>query len=512
MNDIIESENFILTKSEEDYIIQDINFLLKNYETTIKTDVNTNIILNGSLICEYILNLVLKKKKILIKHESNLKQIITFCRDEKIIPIECLNFLEIIISFRNIASQNPDTPNELISSFLNAFIYYITWFNEYYSDNFNVKDPFEIKEFIKSDKNTKLFSVDEIVINNQYSEPIDNFTNKENSPDERISNKIKDMFKKTNEINVKGSPETINKTYMDNFNQEMILKMLEQQTNDIKLILKTVSETLEITKGIDEKLNIISNNLNRIQSQSEKLIKLAWSEEEIDRIIEVHTTQCVENILEYKNDILKNDQYSQEKVKLIDNFGEDAWNKLSIESQTFLITAKFMYNKFITLDEVVDYSGICVLITKALEVEIFKRFFTNFIAYLDEKYHKDYSKYHTALLFQYKEPLREERFTMGNIAFVLCKKENRYDNKEQKENNKKELLEYCRECVFSNYSTSQIERMLDSYSSSIELIRVKYRNPSAHRNYIRRITAKDCFDLVVDVQKLLKEMLDSFDN
>ena len=152
-----------------------------------------------------------------------------------------------------------------------------------------------------------------------------------------------------------------------------------------------------------------------------------------------------------------------------------------------------------------------MLTTKALEVEIFKRFFTDFLTYLDDKFNRDYSKYHTALLHRNTKPLFPERFTMGNIAFVLCYKENWTDTENEKVNNKIILLEYCKDHIFSNYSDNEILSTLNYYGEKIEFIKDKYRNPSAHRNQIKRVDAEECIDLIIDVEKLLKQMIDSFD-
>jgi hypothetical protein len=72
-------------------------------------------------------------------------------------------------------------------------------------------------------------------------------------------------------------------------------------------------------------------------------------------------------------------------------------------------------------------------------------------------------------------------------------------------------MEYCKECIFSKYNENEIKELLKKYASNIEKIRENYRNPSAHTNEIKRIDAEECFNLVLDVEKLLKQMLDSFD-
>ena len=162
------------------------------------------------------------------------------------------------------------------------------------------------------------------------------------------------------------------------------------------------------------------------------------------------------------------------------------------------------------LEDIIDYSGVCVLVTKALEVEMDKRFYFKFLDYLDRKYHRDYSKYPTALLFQNRVPLNSERFTMGSIAFVLCYLENRYDSPNQKQNNKRKLLEYCRDRVFPGETDTEIDAMVTEYARDVEIIRTSYRNPSAHTNELKQVNVEACFNYVLDVEKVLKKMLDSF--
>ena len=538
MNGILETSNYKLSKRDEQSIIDDINLLLKQYENILKTsDSNNKKILNGSMICEYMLQLLLQKKGFLVRDDASLNEIVEFSKENRILPDPCCSFLNSIDLYRK--NKDIDFPDDLTGSFLKAFAYYITWFDNTYSkeDLFNVKNCFDI---INSQSDSKLFCIDDAVKENRVIH--DDFADidAENlmlcpscgseiekdvnfcphcrhkfiKKEESITKKIKKTISKPQEVEVQKLQKTkthLNNALMETMGENLILEMLDEQNEAIKAIMETVLETLTIVENIDAKLDIISDNLNIIQSHSKKLIEAAWSEEEIDRIIEVHTTQCVENILEYKKEISKDDQFRSEEIKLIDTFSQKTWDKLSDDSKTCLITAKFMYNKFITMEEVIDYSGVCILLTKALEIEIFKRFFTNFIEFLDERYNKDYTQYPTALLYNENAPLRPQRFTMGKIAFVLCKKKDWNDSDEQNQNNKEKLLEYCRERIFSNKSTKEIERLLDSYASSIEMIKDKYRNPSAHRNHVQRKTAKDCFDLIVDVYKLLKEMLDSFD-
>lgn len=538
MNEFIESSNYHLTRKDENTLISEINNLLKNFETLLKlTNFNDNSrkILDASIICEAMLNLLLKREGYLLKNNASFSEIIIFCTNNKIIPLECSEFIDIIRISQDNIIKGLEMPNDLTLSFLESFMFYISWFKHYYTHTFQPKKEFKTDKcclLIKHMSDAPKFnSIDSLIKQNIEVSPIKKeylkripkqFKTKQ--VNEKILNKppknrkifpkhenTKFNFEEPKYDDIEINEEVrIDNSHLSKINQELLLEQLKEQNKSLQHILETVLETNGLVKDINSKLDIIKDNLSRIQSQTTKLIDNAWSEEEIDRIIQVHTSECVDNILEYKSDIIKDNQYNSE-AELLELKFNSAWDKLSNDSKNLLVTSKYLYNKLDDVNESVDYSGICVLITKALENEIFKRFFTDFIKYLDDKYHYDYSKYHTALLFQYKEPLIPERFTMGNIAFVLCYTENYYDTPEQIKNNKMELMEYCKSHVFSRYNYDKIEELLTYYASSIEEIRVKYRNPSAHRGSIKKTTAEECFKFVIDVEKLLIKMLDSFD-
>ena len=101
---------------------------------------------------------------------------------------------------------------------------------------------------------------------------------------------------------------------------------------------------------------------------------------------------------------------------------------------------------------------------------------------------------------------------MGSIAYILNFKESKYDSQDQIKNNEEKLMEYCKVHIFSNKGEEEIKKLLNEYACYVEKIRKDYRNPSAHRNAIKKINAKECFELVLDVEKLLKRMLESFDS
>ena len=116
MEDFIESKNYKLTKKEETEIITDINNLLKNFEKLLKLttfEMNSRKIIDASLICESMLNLLLKKEGYLLKDNTNFSEIIIFCSNNNLLPVECLKFIDIIriynLNIEKGLKPNPDS-------------------------------------------------------------------------------------------------------------------------------------------------------------------------------------------------------------------------------------------------------------------------------------------------------------------------------------------------------------------------------------------------------------------
>ena len=53
-----------------------------------------------------------------------------------------------------------------------------------------------------------------------------------------------------------------------------------------------------------------------------------------------------------------------------------------------------------------------------------------------------------------------------------------------------------------------IERELKKDCYFIERVRIDYRNPSAHRGELSIISAQKCFNYIIDIEHMLKNMLE----
>lgn len=223
--------------------------------------------------------------------------------------------------------------------------------------------------------------------------------------------------------------------------------------------------------------------------------------------------------------------YSFEMEKLISIFGNVAWNKLDEKSKKCLTTGRIIYNKLIEMSEDFDYSSVCSAVSKALEIELQNRFFNAFKKFMKKKYGNDLSVYPTVFINEYENHKKsiKNKICLGTYAHLFCyfTEVNKYypDEKtmtiqdyceknriseQQYENNKNKLLEYCREQIFLNKTDEEIKKILIEYAYGIEKVREKYRNPAAHTEILPQQTAKNCLDFVINVERLLIKMLNSF--
>jgi archaellum component FlaC len=74
-----------------------------------------------------------------------------------------------------------------------------------------------------------------------------------------------------------------------------------------------------------------------------------------------------------------------------------------------------------------------------------------------------------------------------------------------------EILDFCQSIIMKGKDTTYITDTLEEIADEIEKVRKDYRNPSAHTNQLQKINAKECFDLVLDVEKILRTIIESLD-
>ena len=101
-------------------------------------------VFQGSTITELMLKLLLQKEKIYgMEEKTSFFQKINSLYEKNLIPKECMNFLHLIRRYRNKFFHGNKPSDKTVISFLNALNYFIQWFDNYYSLNYQSK--FEIE-------------------------------------------------------------------------------------------------------------------------------------------------------------------------------------------------------------------------------------------------------------------------------------------------------------------------------------------------------------------------------
>lgn len=280
-------------------------------------------------------------------------------------------------------------------------------------------------------------------------------------------------------------------------------KMLSAQKNTATLLNQRFDK-------IDESLSSIQYEIQELQSRlklyKEDLLERlkpnldgSLAESYINEFMDTISVRIVKSISKE----LSNSDYLEEETYLKYIF-KYSWDKLSEKSKSFLITARVMFKNLNKSNVEVDYSGVCILLSKSVEVELKRRLYNNFQDYLQEHYGEDYNQWHTVMVESVNgviTPLRESRFTLGTIPYLLGLIKIKGLDEYHLNQNKTLLSEFGSKEL--TVSTDEIESSFRDIAKHIKHITDTYRNPAAHTNILSRSLAQECFDEIVDIQRIL---------
>lgn len=213
------------------------------------------------------------------------------------------------------------------------------------------------------------------------------------------------------------------------------------------------------------------------------------------------------------------------------------WNKLSVESRQYLKSACFANEKFETLSEedkkLADFSGVVILLMKALEAEVKKRFFEKYINYLknncgnDQNARAEYfirndlldnhdNRENKKCLFKKNGKLKSttDQFTLGNVMYALrtTSGKNKVVDKTVVGFCKQQLLDEAKfkaayGITEDNKYESKIKRWIYDITDDIDDI-VSMRNKAAHPGAILRYEENNiCWEVVIEIEKLLIRLI-----
>lgn len=292
-------------------------------------------------------------------------------------------------------------------------------------------------------------------------------------------------------------------------------QIITESTSELKTgqkeILDGIGEIKESIEVIQRSLDNISSAMKVYKEDVVEKLEEAFEENDKELLREEFSDQLTRKIVSVMSKQSGIQNYSNEEAKLKAVFG-DSWHKLNEKSQEFLITAQILFSQMSMTEKSLDYSGVCILVTKALEVEMKRRLYFDFLSYLKFRYSDHLDQWHYALRKKnpHKKddyvPLEEQKFTLGTVAQVCCLHKSSSVDEHAFEISKQRICEFARDKLFLD-DKNDVFRLIKNVGREVNHIKERYRNPAAHVNNIGRVDAKACLDEVLYVQKVLVNIL-----
>lgn len=265
---------------------------------------------------------------------------------------------------------------------------------------------------------------------------------------------------------------------------------------------QTVLESL----GISPKdMESIQNKLYEIKDNSEQI----EDEEERAHYIQDNTSALLAKLF---MPMVANPAHVDGIEKRLEQaVGATAWSKVSHRSKRFLITAEVVYESIEAYNQLIDFSGVCLQVTKAFECEMTYRYFTRYRQYLKNRFENNYAYNLPQAFYKLKRgnkvELDEDEYTLGSIVYTagMWKEGNTIRGYEQ---DQVLFMDYAQEELLTQPQNAQA--VIKRHLGEIEKVRVKYRNSAAHKDSIDVIGARECLDYIVEVHRILGSLLDDY--
>ncbi len=276
------------------------------------------------------------------------------------------------------------------------------------------------------------------------------------------------------------------------------LSKLNEAGNDSAL-RRDVAEIKDKVENIDKNVSALLNSVNNmISNQREgfpalKDLKSAEFEEQC--------SEFIGKVAEEISKIAMKDIASVDcEAQLLKGMFGDSWELLDGYTQKSLISAKVLFancNK--ESYKALDFSGIVIAATSALENELKRRFFLGYQQYLtktvgepsDESWPK-------SMLFKRCDGtfVASNRFEMGAFKYL-------FEFKPSQEMDKLLLDGYLKTVMGDPFKEKGVgfftlkDRNGKSFIDRCEDVRTKYRNNAAHTSYVTKEAAADCCNIVI---------------
>lgn len=281
----------------------------------------------------------------------------------------------------------------------------------------------------------------------------------------------------------------------------------------------------------------VSRNYEEAKKYYQKAVELGYNCEYALSVVENELNESSQQNLmrEYADKMLNarvktHELFHRISKDLSRDFGAQ-WNVLSEESRRFLITGMLTYISFCSMGEVhgnLDFSAVIIQMFKALEKELGKYLYTDYLIYLKNndvdpasfRRKRSFIKRIGENRFAYRDEFDLSEFTLGSLHLTIG-----YDREPEeskgvclKTEGKKgqidrTMYEYLNSIFRAGMfaSSNRKEEITDyviSIYQEVKSIADSLRNPAAHSEIMRRKRAEVCGNYLIKVKKLLIHFLD----
>jgi len=188
--------------------------------------------------------------------------------------------------------------------------------------------------------------------------------------------------------------------------------------------------------------------------------------------------------------------------------GNDAYDKLSEDSQSWLLSALLSYYDMRTVSQIMDYTGVVLMICKCYEVELCARLADEMVKWAKETYGDDYISHLPQGLLNskknYQEVIDFKDLSIGSYTYIMGYYP---DGGVYSKSDKEKFLCYAQDRLLADPENA--ESTIKSFVKIITNVRTKYRNKAAHTETIDVVLATECVEYCVTVDRTLGVFLDA---
>ncbi len=318
---------------------------------------------------------------------------------------------------------------------------------------------------------------------------------------------------KKNEIDVFPEDESIeNEHSLDLQNAKSLLKDIakkfENQLERIESKVDDVNQKIDVIHEVVQEIRSNVSNQKQFLSTYLDLFDDENIEDLIEKVVNKISNQISANIVRLEDLDAYKKYYELVKIRM----GEDAWGKLDKESKRFLVTAKLTFSQNILFGgNDIDYSSICLLASKAFEIELAKRFVGEYTVFLNKELGSNLEKWPSVVVKKTKKgtlrTIEINEFMLGSCSYIFGILDTKMRDKAV---NRKYFIKYCREVLVKKSKCSELDEIINELDKEIKIVKDNFRNPAAHKNSISMLKASACIDYILEIERVLKYMLEMF--